>query len=99
MPRPRLGPINAAKISEGEHTGTAATPSGLYGLEAIWLGLNVASDMFVAKTDLDIDQLEHDLGVAGRDAVTNGAGLLVRALGLGLAALLALAVYSGRRRR
>jgi hypothetical protein len=69
-----VGAINAAKIAEGENRGTTANPSGLAGLESVWLSLSSDSDMYVPNPDFDISAVQQAAGSGGVDVITNLVG-------------------------
>ena len=83
-----VGAINAAKVAEGENRGTAAIPSGLAGLEGVWLSLNSDSDMYVPNPNVDINAVLQAAGNLGLDVFTNLAGAVL--LGPGVVPLLAI---------
>jgi hypothetical protein len=83
-----VGAINAAKLAEGENRGTATIPSGLAGLELVWLSLNSDSDMYVPNPDVDLSAVLQAAGNLGLDVFANLVGAVL--LGPGGVPLLAL---------
>ena len=83
-----VGAINAAKLAEGKNRGTAAIPSGLPGLEGVWLSLNSDSDMYVPNPNVDINAVLKAAGNLGLDVFADLAGAVL--LGPGAVPLLAI---------
>ncbi len=91
-----VGAVNGVKLAEGEGRGSANSPSGLEGLEKMWLSLNSNADFYVPNPNFtaqdDFKELEKHLFDAANDLQTSvevgaGASLLIPGVGvfLGLA--------------
>jgi len=82
-----VGAVNGVKLAEGEGRGSANSPSGLEGLEKMWLSLNSNADFYVPNPNFtaqdEFKELEKHLFDAANDLQTSvevgaGASLLAQ---------------------